>query len=247
MTSKDEALKTAIEGYEECLENLQGWAAYASEYFQDKWDLEGEVKDHKDKINACKEALEQPAQDYVLICKKCGDELGIEYVPDEQPKMTYEQGFDHGYEAHRIEQENDKQQTIASIWEGISEIEQPAQEPVAWLKEYNEGGHGIYEVSYEGVYNAFPVYIHHTSQLMQKPYLWIEKDKGKNKNGDEFRITRIYHEYNENAIPLYTHPHQWQELTDDEITELHHNWITNSDTMYFARAIEQALRSKNAL
>ena len=22
--------------------------------------------------------------DYVLICKKCGDELGIEYVPDEQ-------------------------------------------------------------------------------------------------------------------------------------------------------------------
>ena len=32
-----------------------------------------------------KEALEQPAQDYVLICKKCGDDLGIEYVPDEQP------------------------------------------------------------------------------------------------------------------------------------------------------------------
>ena len=103
------------------------------------------------------------------------------------------------------------------------------------------------ESNLKGVYNAFPVYIHHTSQLMQKPYLWIEKDKGKNKNGDEFRITRIYHEYNENAIPLYTHPHQWQELTDDEITELHHNWITNSDTMYFARAIEQALRSKNAL
>jgi len=24
-----------------------------------------------------KEALEQPAQDYVLICKKCGDDLGI--------------------------------------------------------------------------------------------------------------------------------------------------------------------------
>ena len=23
--------------------------------------------------------------DYVLICKKCGDELGLEYVPDEQP------------------------------------------------------------------------------------------------------------------------------------------------------------------
>jgi len=28
---------------------------------------------------------EQPAQDYVFICKRCGDDLGIEYVPDEQP------------------------------------------------------------------------------------------------------------------------------------------------------------------
>jgi len=30
-----------------------------------------------DVIKACKEALEQPAQDYVLICKRCGDDLGI--------------------------------------------------------------------------------------------------------------------------------------------------------------------------
>jgi len=36
-------------------------------------------------LEACKEALEQPLQDYVLICKRCGDDLGIEYVPDEQP------------------------------------------------------------------------------------------------------------------------------------------------------------------
>jgi hypothetical protein len=43
-------------------------------------------------IQACKEALEQPT-------------------------MTYEQGFAHGYEAHRVEQE----------------LEQPAQEPVAWM------------------------------------------------------------------------------------------------------------------
>jgi len=38
-----------------------------------------------DALNACKEALEQPAQDYVLICKRCGDDIGLEYVPDEQP------------------------------------------------------------------------------------------------------------------------------------------------------------------
>ena len=48
---------------------------------------------------------------------------------------------------------------------------------------------------------------------------------------------------------LYTHPKQWQGLTDDEIEELHHKWIMNSgnkDTQYdFARAIEQALKEKN--
>ena len=50
--TKDEALKMAIEAL-----------------------LTGDQ--HADAINACKEALEQPAQDYVLICKRCGDDLGI--------------------------------------------------------------------------------------------------------------------------------------------------------------------------
>ena len=48
---------------------------------------------------------------------------------------------------------------------------------------------------------------------------------------------------------LYTHPKQWQGLTDDEIEELHHKWIMNSgnkDTQYdFARAIEKKLMDKN--
>ena len=63
--TKDEALKMAIEAL------LTG-------------------NQHADAINACKEALEQLAQDYVLICKRCGDDLGIEYVPDEQPAQECE-------------------------------------------------------------------------------------------------------------------------------------------------------------
>lgn len=31
-------------------------------------------------LQACKEALEQQEK-YVLICKRCGDDLGIKYVP----------------------------------------------------------------------------------------------------------------------------------------------------------------------
>jgi len=50
----------------------------------------------------------------------------------EQPAMTYEDGFAHGYEAHRVEQENDKQESIVSLWGALTD-EQPAQEPVAWM------------------------------------------------------------------------------------------------------------------
>ena len=68
--TKDEALLMAIEALET--------AEVQSEY-------DGLSDMIFKAINACKEALEQPTQDYVLICKKCGDELGLEYVPDEQP------------------------------------------------------------------------------------------------------------------------------------------------------------------
>jgi len=44
-------------------------------------------------------------------------------------------------------------------------------------------------------------------------------------------------------IPLYTHPHQWQGLTDDEIDKI----IKEKDGVFGAvvRAVEQALKDKN--
>ena len=47
------------------------------------------------------------------------------------------------------------------------------------------------------------------------------------------------------AIPLYTHPHQWQGLTDDEIAKLNLDGFADESELEFARAIEQALRNKN--
>jgi len=66
--TKDEALKMAIKEMTDAIPHLD---IHFDDYFE--------------AINACKEALEQPAQDYVLICKRCGDDIGLEYVPDEQP------------------------------------------------------------------------------------------------------------------------------------------------------------------
>ena len=56
-----------------------------------------------DALIACKEALEHPAFDYNTA-------------------------FSHGYEAHRVEQENDKQESIVSLWDALTD-EHPAQEP----------------------------------------------------------------------------------------------------------------------
>jgi hypothetical protein len=47
-------------------------------------------------------------------------------------------------------------------------------------------------------------------------------------------------------IPIYTHPHQWQGLTDDEIARLVLiNEVDKSGDTGFARLIEQALKEKN--
>jgi len=48
---------------------------------------------------------------------------------------------------------------------------------------------------------------------------------------------------------LYTHPHQWQGLTDDEIIDMYFQANINPQPhgfiIDFIRAIEQALRNKN--
>lgn len=46
-------------------------------------------------------------------------------------------------------------------------------------------------------------------------------------------------------FPLYTHPKQWQGLSDDEITRLYVTLRNGSDHKDFARAIEAKLREKN--
>jgi hypothetical protein len=79
--------------------------------------------------------------DYVLICKRCGDDLGIEYVPDEQ------------------------------------------QEPYAYAYVREDGA----------------------GQLC-----WTKRDASLFKD--------LLEGWKE--VPLYTNPHQWQGLTDDEIKDI---------------------------
>ena len=107
------------------------------------------------------------------------------------------------YEALKIRQilDNPDLSNNERMWEVsllVDEaLEQPAQEPVAWM------------------------------------LMGIEDQKPK------LLTLQIIDNVEGTWTPLYTHPHQWQGLTDDEIQELTHYDIK------FARAIEQSLREKN--
>jgi len=45
--------------------------------------------------------------------------------------------------------------------------------------------------------------------------------------------------------PLYTHPKQWQGLSDDEIIPMYNEPSSDAEMIEFARAIEAKLREKN--
>lgn len=85
-------------------------------------------------------------------------------------------------------------------------LEQPAEEPVAWM---NDAGDVI-------------------------PNFVREDWEGRN-----WEVAKGFN------IPLYTHPHQWQGLTDDEIDAIKETIDYGCYPVSFARAIEQSLKEKN--
>jgi hypothetical protein len=83
-------------------------------------------------------------------------------------------------------------------------------------------------------------------QPAQEPYCWcfldmlVDEEEAKSYEQDEdFKGAK--------AFPLYTHPHQWQGLTDDEIGDLitPYEYSVHPDLDGLSRAIEQALKDKN--
>ena len=77
-------------------------------------------------------------------------------------------------------------------------LEQPSQEPVAWIKDWADG----------------------SKELVPNKY--------------------------DSSYPVYTHPHQWQGLTDDEIQAIRIKTFDAIATNYEVyRSIEQALKGKN--
>jgi hypothetical protein len=89
-------------------------------------------------------------------------------------------------------------------------------------------------------------------QPAQDPVAWMVFDvygNGEYVPNDNNKFFTKQTTATQKPIPLYTHPHQWQGLTDDEIWAM----ISKLDIAgeqekiisNFARAIEQALKEKN--
>jgi hypothetical protein len=101
---------------------------------------------------------------------------------------------------------------------------------VLWsVEEYDKTGVNISKKAINACKEAL-------KQPAQEPVAWID---------DDVIVENKWECYSKNPEPLYTHPHQWQGLTDDEIDKIIEKhklmWMTTD----FARAIEQALKDKN--
>jgi len=142
--TKDEALKMAIEALENAQNDLDGQFSCGNCY--------------TDVIQACKEALEQPAQEPAYQVGEIVNPYGSN-IKIKQPAQDF---FERGKE---IAKWADKQN------------EQPAQEPIAWLQEYeNENCDIYYTVTDERIgINDIPVYTHPAPAIVQEPDEWMDK------------------------------------------------------------------------
>ena len=151
-------------------------------------------------------------------------------------------------------------------------LEQPAQEPVAWMyenhniKKYQEHRDASLVLQYG--YQETPLYPHSTLDSTPAIEQALSNQEGNKESNQQpaqepvtlieavaivlegFNIPSDVRKILETAY--YTHPHQWQGLTDNEIEILAIKkefwWGFNNDKFAwkeYARAIEQALKEKN--
>lgn len=192
----------------------------------------------KGAINACEEALAQPAQE----------------VGDAEIKQMLD---DIEYYQKRIE-----------------ELEQPAQEPVAWEDKKDEWSaeideahpvhshqYKIWETAQRMVSNRHSKHslvalvcwllqkdTHPTPSIAQEPVAWMSE-------GGIFTRTKEHAEIWSNnggkVTPVYTHPApSWQGLESEKVTQIIHGLedklgMPIVGAIAVARAIEQALKEKN--
>ena len=226
--TKDEALKMAIEALETADAIVWQYSGVHYEKLQSA-------------LNACKEALEQLAQEPVA-----DDELHLAKHAKEYHGLTLNQfklmcnEADKRYEG-QFASSVDKNLAVESFYEGFKVAikkakEQSTQESMDWISVDKKLPELNTEVMTWGSGTA-----NNSFGYMQA---WYSKDGWQELDscGDFFNDIPPTH-----WIPLsiYTHPHQWQGLTDNEVDNIYSCAEGVHDFRDIVRAIEQALKEKN--
>ena len=162
--------------------------------------------------------------------EECADNKAIKACKEalEQPNLTYEDGFTHGYDAHLADYK-----------------EQPTQEPVAWMhyKNFDLIYHDVWEELLEGKDEWYPLDYYVNSQLHRVVINHVEDLRKcipalKEYPQMESTVIEVKKAINELEEALYTHPMNWNGLTAEEINSIPLNKHT-------VQAVENLLRSKN--
>ena len=148
----------------------------------------------------------------------------------EQPTMTYEQGFDHGYEAHRVEQENDKQESIVSLWDALTD-EQPAQK--TWRHDCMVMGYGwtTWENGCRHCGQSAPSWFNkHQKEkpktTYEQPHGWMQQLVSETDGKKTIRYTFTKTRIGKNDIPIYFQEALEQPENDTKELKLYYDNLT---------------------
>lgn len=123
-------------------------------------------------------------------------------------------------------------ETIQACKEALAE--QPTQEPVLMLEALSDLEHQQWMKWAKSIIDSEPI-----SEARKQRWLTMMVDYKDLPNN----IQEYDREWARKVIALYTHPKQWQGLSDDELVKIYgHNEIVDWS---IARAIEAKLREKN--
>ena len=219
----------------------------------------------KGAINACEEALEQPAQEPVMISdcnaarqiwennlkesekilSKCKFAKSDDEQPAQEPVAWMKSALDNARDVCKYLDHDMVKEAKAHtkfFWDDIDKIkedeealEQPSQEPVAWM--YYEKVTTSKEKAEIYVNNPIPLYTHPALQPAQEPVGVVSWHEGA-VMGSIFPSSNMP----KDGDKLYTHPHQWQGLTDDEYKQIVE---VGFKLGYEACKCEQTLKEKN--
>jgi len=183
--------------------------------------------DNEDVINACKKALEQPTKS-ITEGATMFKQVGNSPKPSPPPPIhtcTYSRTINQEYPRKCVH---------------CGKVEALEQPTVAELNdEYLRDTHviGLEQPAQEPLTRAQQVILANNKAL--EPVAWLENG---NVNWAKYPNDQS------KPIQLYTHPHQWQGLTDDENEAIIQSiWEWGNDFPYdeYRICIEQALKEKN--